>query len=342
MNQHGKIKDLIRVACRTVSGGSEWTAADERIFSDASTAMRQTRTDNQRVIRMCVWRKIMRSKMTKYSTAAVVALAAALVLMSPFGTSKQGGVALAAVQEKVASLDTMVFRGQKTFSLWDDPNSYLVFDVVKYFSREHGIVEEGYRDGVPMYRIVMNRARKQSLAVFHLWKKYARYPATDEQIELMEQLAPAGMIDLLLQNDHRKLGPRVIDGVDVEGFELDSLESIRGVLPEWLFDIQQGKATAWIATGELLPVRFEGDMRIGRSLATLFRDIRLQETATLESYDVELDPNLFDTNVPEGYDEFGLTDFIPGKLSLAGIGIIPAGAIAWRRSRGRRRNQAPV
>ncbi len=342
MNRHGKIKVLIRAACRTGPGGSDWTAADERILTDASAAMRQTRTNNQRATRMSVWRKIMESRMTRYSAAAVVALAAALVLTNPFGTSKHGGVALAAVQEKVANLDTMVFRGQKTFSLLDDPNSYMVIDVVKYFSREHGIAEEGYRQGVPMYRIVMNRAQKQSLAVFHLWKKYAKYPATDEQIELMEQLAPAGMIDLLLQNDHRKLGPRVIDGVDVEGFELDSLESIKGILPKWLFDIQQGKATAWIATGELLPIRFEGDMRIGKSLATLFMDVRLQETAALESYDTELDPKLFDTNAPEGYEKFGITDLIPGKLSLAGVGIIPAGAIAWTRFRGRKIARRPA
>jgi hypothetical protein len=340
MSQHGKIKALIRTACRSDSGGSDWTAADERIFNDASAAMRQTRTDNQRVTRMSVWRTIMESRMTKYSAAAVVVLAAAVVLMSPFGTSKHGGVALAAVQEKVANLDTMVFRGQKTFSLVDDPNDYMVIDVVKYISRKYGYAEEGYRKGVPMYRIVMNRTQKQSLAVFHLWKKYAKYPATDEQIELMERLAPAGMIDLLLQNDHRRLGPRVIDGVDAEGFELDNLESFKGILPKWLFDIQQGKATAWIATGELLPVRLEGDMRIGKSLATLFMDVRLQETAALESYDVDLDPNLFDTNVPEDYDAFGITDFIPGKLSLAGLGVLPVGAIAWTRFRGRRQDRA--
>ncbi|MBP7049776.1 MAG: hypothetical protein KBE65_02055 [Phycisphaerae bacterium] len=278
----------------------------------------------------------MENRMTKYSAAAVVALAAALVLVSPFGTSKHGGVALAAAQEKVANLGTMVFRGQKTFSLADDPNECMTFDVVKYFSQEYGIVEEGYRNGVPMYRMVMNRVQKQGLAVFHMWKKYAKYAATDEQIELMEQLAPAGVINLLLQNEHRKLGPRVIDGVDAEGFEVDSLESIKGILPKWLFDIQQGKATAWISKGELLPIRIEEDMRIGKSLATLSRDIRLQETTALESYNVELDPHLFDTSVPEGYDTLGITDFIPGKLSLAGIGILPAGVIVWTRFRRRK------
>jgi hypothetical protein len=129
----------------------------------------------------------------------------------------------------------------------------------------------------------------------------------------------------------------VIDGVDVEGFELDDLESIKGILPKWLFDIQQGKATVWIATGELLPIRFEGDMRIGKSLATLFMDVRLQETAALENYDVPLDPALFDTNAPEGYEKFGITDFIPLKLSLAGLGVLPVGCLAWCRVR---RNKA--
>ncbi len=342
MKQRGNMKGLIRAACRTGSNGGVWTEADMRIVNDAAVAMKQARIDNQRVTRIPVWRKIMESKMTRYSAAAVVALAAALVLMSPFGTSKHGGVALAAVQEKVANLDTMVLRGQKTFSLLDDPNSYMTFDVVKYISREHGYAEEGYRQGVPMYRIVVNRPQRQSLAVFHLWKKYAGYPATDEQIGLMERLTPAGMIDLLLQNDHKRLGPRVIDGVDVEGFELDSLESLKGALPKWLFDIQQGKATAWIATGELLPVRWEGDMRIGKGLATLFMDVRLQETADLESYNVELDERLFSTEIPEGYTEFKFTDLVPGNLALAGLGAIPTGAVVWTWSRSRRKGRTPA
>jgi hypothetical protein len=71
-------------------------------------------------------------------------------------------------------------------------------------------------------------------------------------------------------------------------------------------------------------------------------DIRLQETAALESYDVELDPHLFDTNAPEGYDTFGITDFIPGKLSLAGIGILPAGVIVWTRFRRRKIAHRPA
>ncbi len=76
MNRHRKIKNLIRAACRTGSGRSDWTAADERVVRDASAAMSQTHTDNQRVTRIPVWRKIMESRMTRYSAAAVVALAA--------------------------------------------------------------------------------------------------------------------------------------------------------------------------------------------------------------------------------------------------------------------------
>ncbi len=98
----------------------------------------------------------MASKVTKYSAAAVVALAAALVLLNPFGTGKNGGVALAAVQEKVAQVNTMVLRGEKVFSPVAEPNLVFRFDVVKYFSRQYGHVEEGRTNGALVYRIVFN------------------------------------------------------------------------------------------------------------------------------------------------------------------------------------------
>jgi len=48
-----------------------------------------------------IWRLIMESKITRYSAAAVIVLAMALVLLSPFGTPGNGGVVLADIQQKV-------------------------------------------------------------------------------------------------------------------------------------------------------------------------------------------------------------------------------------------------
>jgi hypothetical protein len=336
MSRHKRIKDLIRAACRMGSGGSDWTAADERILSDASAAMRQTHTDNLRITRIHVWRKIMESKMTRYSAAAVVALAAALILMSPFGTSRQG-VVLAAVQEKMAQVDTMILKGEKVFTSIDDPNISYRLDVVKYISRQYGYAEEARLNGSPVYRITMNTPEKQNLMVFPLWKKCLRRPCTEEQIEIMEKLTPYGVVNLLLQTNHKELGPGNIDGVDVEGFEVPDMELVKKGVPQWLLNIQQGTVKVWVTTKDLLPVRLEGDMLIGKTFTTLLMDWRLHEVNTLDSYNIELSPELFNTEIPEGYTEWKLTDFIPIKLSLAGLGVLPVGCIAWRRIR---RNKA--
>jgi hypothetical protein len=306
----------------------------ERGFGDAG----RSKTTNTHPI----WRYIMESKMTRYSAAAVVVLAAAVVLVNPPGISNHGGVALAAVQEKVAQVDTAVLRGQKVFSAVDEPNASLTFDTVKYISRQHGYAEEGRRNGVLMYRVVLNRTDNQCLMVFPLWKKCVKRPCTEGQIKLMENLTPNGVIEVFLESDYKNLGPAVIDGMNAEGFAMQNVKSLKDVLPKYLFDVQEGKGTVWVRTDDLLPIRLEADLLIGKSLATLLMDVHLHKTAVLDSYNVDLSKDLFNTDLPEGYTELKLTDFLPAKLSLAGLGALPAGCIVWRKTRHRRaaRNSA--
>jgi hypothetical protein len=264
------------------------------------------------------WRYIMESRIARYSAAAGIALAA-LVLLSIFWTSDQG-VALAAVQEKVAQVNTMIVRGEKVFTCVADPNVVYRFDLVKYVSRQYGYTEEGRIGDALIYRITLNKPQRQCLILMSPWQKCLHFPCTDEQIAIMEKLSPTGAMDLLVQTDYKKLGTAIIDGIDVEGFEFEDVKLIQNILPKHLFDLQQGKGTVWIGTKELLPVRIEGDMLIGRSLTTLLMDWRLHEVNTLDSYDVELDPNLFNTEMPQGYTEFKFSDIIPIKLSIPGLG----------------------
>jgi outer membrane lipoprotein-sorting protein len=283
-----------------------------------------------------IWRKIMESKATKYSAAAVIALAAALVLMNPFGVS-QNGVLLAAVQEKIAQVDTMILRGQTTFTSVSDPNISVKYDNVKYMSRQYGFAEDWYIKGTLTYRIILNRPEKQALLLLSTSKKYVKFPCTEEQIKVMERLTPTGVVDLLLETEYKKLGTATIDGVEAEGFEVQDLKSLENIMPKYLMDLQKGTATIWVDTKELLPIRMEGDMLLGKTFATLFTDVNCHEVAALEKYNVELDPGLFSTNPPEGYTPFSLADFIPVKLSMAGLGVVPAGCLAWQGARQRRR-----
>jgi hypothetical protein len=294
-----------------------------------------------------IWRFIMESKVTRYSAAAVIVLAMA-VLLSPFGTPGNSGVVLADVQQKVAGIETMIIRGTKTFmrpgadgEVIEIKGLKCKFDLVKYSSKKLGLVEEGRVDGELIYRVTFNRPKRQSLLVLPPWKKYGKMTSTDEQMKLMENLSPEGIIKMLLAGDHKELGRDKIDGVEVEGLEFQQPDLFVALFPKPIFDIQTLKGKVWIGTKEQLPIWVEGDFFFGKSLLTLFNEVRLHEVNVVDKYDVEIDEKIFDTDVPEGYTEFGLSDILPfiptgAKAGLAGLGIIPAGLIFWKRQKRKR------
>ena len=283
-----------------------------------------------------IWRLIMESKITRYSAAAVILLATALVLLSPFWTSQRGGVLLADVQKNVAQVDTMILRGQKIFSCVEEPNISFDFDVVKYISRTYGYNEKGYLKGALVYSITFNRPENQTIILLPMWKKIVKFPFTEAQLKLMENLTPNGIIDLLLQNDYEELGNKKINGIETQGFAFQDAESLKGVLPKSLFNIEKCKGSTWIGVEELLPVRMEADISIGKCMLTAFIDFNLHEVNILEEYNIELDEGIFDIEIPEGYTEFKISDILPfipvkAKAGLAGLGIVPIGLILWKR-----------
>jgi hypothetical protein len=296
-----------------------------------------------------VWRFIMESKVTKYSAAAVVALAITLILLSPFGTPGNGGVVLADVQQKVAGIETMILRGTKTFAYPGEPDRIFEFDgikckfdIVKYHSTQYGLVEEGYAEGKLFYRITFNIPEEQTLILFPKYKKYLKFASMDAIAKLMKQFStPNGILNLLFAGECKKLGPDKIDGVEVETFEFqdtEPFEPIKELLPKAVFDIQSFRAKVWIGIKEQLPVRVEGDLAIGKSFMTMFHDLNLHEVNTFGDYNVELDKDIFDTNPPEGYTELTLSDIlhlipVEAKAGLAGLGILPAGFFFWKKRR---------
>ena len=291
----------------------------------------------------------MESKVTKYSVAAVVALALTLILLSPFGTPGNGGVVLADVQRNMAEAETMIIRGTKTFTypgedgdVFEFDGIKCQFDLVKYFSKQHGLVEEAYAGDELIYRFTFNRPKRQTLLILPPWKKYGIFTSTDKQMQLLENLTPSGLINVFLEGNHRKLGRDNIDGVEVEVFECKDTEPFIGLLPKFIADIQSLKGKVWIGIEEQLPIRVEGDLFIGKSLMTMFNELNLHEVNTFGEYNVELDEEIFDIEPPEGYTEITLTDILylipaEAKAGLVGLGvsscIIPAGFIVYKRHR---------
>ncbi len=272
-----------------------------------------TKTDNPETI----WRRIMESRLTKYSAAAVITLAAALVLWNPLGTTSTG-VALAQVQARIAEVETMILRGQTTFTSVTDPNVVVKYDNVKYLSRQEGYVEDSFVKDKFICRVILSQREKQGLLLLVPWKRCVRFSCPEEQLKAVERLTPSGIVDVLLEsNAYQRLGTTEIDGVEAEGFELQNLKPLDNLVPKALMDLQQGTATVWVGTKELLPLRMEADILLGKTVATLFMEVRCHKVAALDKYNVELDPGLFNTGIPEGYTEFKLTDVL-GMFSRAG------------------------
>jgi hypothetical protein len=299
------------------------------------------------------WRIIMENKVTRYSAAVIVTLAIVLVLSNPFGGSKYSGVVLADVQQKVAGIETMIIRGTKTYTLPNKDGEVFVFngieghfDLVKYFSQQYGLVEEGYVKGELIYRITMNRAKRQTLLVLPRWKKYGTFTSTDKQMQLLENMSPKGIINLLFEGDYRKLGPDNINGTKTEVFEFQDPEPFIGLIPKAIFDIQSLKGKVWIGIEEQLPIQVEGDLVIGKSIMTMFNDLNLHEFNVLEKCDIELDEGIFEINIPDGYTKLTLADIlsvIPTnvKAGISGAGLwailVPAGFIKCRRQKNRKK-----
>lgn len=296
-----------------------------------------------------IWRAIMESRVTRYSAAAAVVIASAFVLFGPSWAPGNGGVVLADVRQNVAAIETLIIRGTKTFTRPGEDGEVFEFDgikghfdLVKYFSAQHGLVEEGYVGDELIYRFTFNRPERQTLLLLPRYNKYGKFPSTDAQMRLLESGTPKGIIDLLTEGSYEELGRDKINGMETEVLEFHDPGTFKDLLPKPIADFQSMKGKVWIGIDEQLPLRVEGDMAIGKSFMTMFHELNLHEVNTFGDFNVELDEAIFDITPPEGYTELTLTDilqFVPAgaKAGAAGLGIIPVGFLLWRWRRARAR-----
>ena len=290
----------------------------------------------------------MESKVTKCSAATVVTLAILFILVNPFFSFQFGNIAWGALPQKVAGTETMIIRGTKTFYDPARPDEVFEFagikwhfDLIKYFSKQHGLVEEGYVDGKLIYRITMNPLKKQALLIIEPYKKYMLYDAKDPKMQqFLENVIPDNLLNLCLEGGYKELGLKNIDGVDVEGLECKNAEQFVNIFPEALFDLKSANATIWLGVEGQLPVQVEGDMVVGKCVMTMFHNLNLHEYNVLGDYNIELDDAIFDTGIPDGYTELTISDIlslVPSDIKVGAIGaglsiiLIPTGIISWRK-----------
>lgn len=288
-----------------------------------------------------VWRTIMESKVTRYSAAAVITLAALLVLLNPFGTSKNGGIVWADVVEKVRQMPTAIHKEKCIFWETGKEEPVLEADVMMYASDEYGWVEHVFDEkGMLLARVYFLKETQQFIIVVPTEKKYGKLSLPEDWLNRMTQmLTTHGLVDFFTSNHYTKLGRTTFENFDVEGFEISqNIDPNSLPIPEPLrlvFPARDMVARLWIDVNTSLPVGFEVKFDTDRGLLTGFKKLHCEFKAYDIQWNAELPEGIFDPNIPDDYTEFKVSDFIPteAKAGLVGMGIIPAGLILWIKRR---------
>jgi hypothetical protein len=329
-------------------------AIDERILTDARDALANFSHNRPEAARPgpSIWKMIMESKVTRYSAAAVVTLAAVLVLLNPFGTSKNGGIVWAEVVNKVQQMNTVIHKEEFLFWKISQEQSYpkadaLKLDVIKYASEEYGIVDDVFNeDGTLGYQVYLIKDIQQFMLVAHTEKKYGKISIPGVWLDRIKGiLTPHGMVNYFTSGHYTELGRANFNNFDAEGFEITD-PNIVFPFPKplgLLFPVNDMVVRIWIDVETSLPVGAEAEFNTDRGLFTGLEKLHCEYRAYDFQWNAALPQGIFEPNIPDDYTEFKVTDFIPpeAKAGLVGLGIVPVVFVFWTRKKRKRATVNP-
>jgi len=294
-----------------------------------------------------IWRIIMESKVTRYSAPAVIMLAAALVLLSPFGTSRNGSIALADVADKVSRIPTIIIKEEYLFWEMDEDETFLEadpdkLDVIKYVSEQHGVVFDVFNEEGLLAQVYFLKESEEFIIVGPTLKKYMKIPMVGDLFDrIAATVTPRGLIEYFTSGHYAETGRAKLNNFDVEGFETTD-PNVLYPLPKPLrsfFPVNYIVGRIWIDVETSLPVGIEAEFNTNRGLFTGFNKLHGEWRSYDFQWSAELPEGIFEPNIPDDYTEFKVTDFIPAevKAGIVGMGMVPAGLIVCRK---RRKNRA--
>jgi hypothetical protein len=225
-------------------------------------------------------RMIMKKPVTRMAAAAVIILAV-LLGINQFGCVS---VAWTQVVKNVEQAVSVSFRLRT--STTGMPDSVIMV----YDSSEYGSRMDLHVDGKIVSRIYSPQDKNVSVMVMPEAKTYTRMSFTEEQHQQMHQREkdPREFVKLFLSVDHTELGRKTIDGIEVEGLDVNSPKVGGG-----MFESAAGRL--WVDVKTELPVRMEIE---GLSAAGKIQTKMVMDTFR---WDERLNASDFEPNIPSDY-----------------------------------------
>jgi hypothetical protein len=295
-----------------------------RILADAEAALEKSREPVSAEIQPTIWRKIMKSPVTKLSSAAAVIIAVA-VGITHFGTSINGtSVVLAKMIQNVEQVNSAIMREKRIFTYDGKKIPFLNSDAVRYYSSEYGAREDMYNpEGLLLHQVYWLTQENARVKVVPPMQQYARTELTEPELGIWGQPGLRAMVELLKAENPTTLGRRTIDGREAEGFEIAGSKMV-GILP---IQVDSGVARIWVDVETSLPIQYEAELLTSDKLVTSMtsgKPVQIAVTGHDPQWNVEIEPSIFEPNIPRGYTIIEPTTVGPiGLETITNFKVMP-------------------
>ncbi|MHC4738605.1 MAG: hypothetical protein ACYS9Y_06850 [Planctomycetota bacterium] len=261
---------------------------DKRLLDDAWSAYEKSKKTKSAQAQPILWRIIMNSKITKLAAPAVIIIAAMIGINQLDGSIDPASVAWGNVVNNVQQVQTFTCRLWTKMTSAVDKGTDQEAEIIVYDSSQYGSRINTYIDDKAVSSIYSQPRQHTCVMVIPKAKKYTRMSFTDEQYRQMQakEKNPREFIKLFLAIEHTNLGRDTIDGVEVEGIEVDSPKVGGG-----MFESAIGRL--WVHVDTELPILMEVEgVSAGGKTKIVMDEFQ---------WDVELEPSIFEPNIPADY-----------------------------------------
>jgi hypothetical protein len=239
----------------------------------------------------------MKSPIVKLAAAAVIIVLVAMGLFEFIGTDSTSGVVWADVVRIVGESRGLIYRGTDLSPSSGDDYS------ITYTSPTH-CRKEFYKDGQIIRTCYVDFTASDTATltdVFHIHKLCVTttYKTSDNGLFLEwrdDWTNPSFLVQAILSAEHSKLGRKTIEGVLCEGIETTN-PTCFGPLPGKVNNLKV-EFRLWVSLETGYPVLYESKMS-GEQESEVWE---LHSITDQFQWNVELDPGIFEPNIPPDYE----------------------------------------
>ena len=262
-------------------------AVDERIVQCAEAALEKSVKTESADSGPKIWRIIMKSKIAKLAVAACVIIAVVIGVNQLGGSIDGASVAWGEVLELIEKVPTVVFNMTSVTTFGENKTMSTKSEV--YDAGEYGNRVDIYMNGELFMQKFLLPEQGVGYFIRPREKQYTRFELTGELATMKEDF-PRQWVKIILSEDYIELGRGSINGIKVEGVEVENSELLGG---------DEGVVRLWVDVETNLPVRMELEgmmMEAGakRPMKFVMYDFE---------WDVELDERIFEPSIPEDYTQ---------------------------------------